>query len=288
MKIAITGAEGQLGAELCRQLGTAAVGLELPRFDLTDGRCVVQMLCETRPRAVINTAAYTQVDKAEEEAELCRAVNAGGVRHLVEACRKLECPLVQISTDYVFGGRSERRTPYRESDATHPQGVYARSKLEGERHAADWHQHFVVRTCGLYGRPSPRSAGNFVDTMLRLAKERKRLSVVDDQHCTPSYVAHVARAVRFLLSTEAYGTYHVVNTGSTTWYGLAEEIFRRTGLEVELERISTSQYGAAAPRPSYSVLDVSKYHSLPGCPPMPTWQAALAEYLSEGYSPRRS
>ena len=292
--VVVTGCEGQLGAELCRQLGAEAVGLDLPEFDLTDRSRVLKGLSDIRPHAVINTAAYTQVDKAEEEVERCRAVNAGGVAHLVEACRRLDCVLVQVSTDYVFGGDASRRSPYRETDPPSPQGVYARTKLEGERHAAGWEKHFVVRTCGLYGRVGRRSAGNFVQTMLRLGAgdaagrgaERKHLRVVCDQHLTPSYVPHVARAIRFLLTADAYGTYHVVNSGQTTWYDLAAEIFRRSGLEVDLEPISTEDYGAPAPRPAYSVLDATKYHSLPGRPAMPPWQEALAEYLAEYLSSR--
>ena len=280
MTIAVTGCGGQLGSELSRQLGQHAVGLDLPQFDLTDRGRVLGILTEIRPRAVINTAAFTQVDKAEEEVELCRAVNAEGVAHLAEACRKLDAALVQISTDYVFGGDSGRRVPYRDTDQPDPQGVYARTKLEGERQAARWEKHFVVRTCGLYGRPGPRSSGNFVATMVRLGNRQKQLRVVSDQHCTPSYVPHVARAIRFLLDTHGYGTYHVVNSGETTWYDMAVEIFRQSGLEVEVEPITTAEYGAPAPRPSYSVLDTAKYHALAGSPAMPPWQDALAEYLA--------
>jgi dTDP-4-dehydrorhamnose reductase len=280
MRIAVTGSQGQLGSELCRQLGGDAAGLDLPQFDLTDRDRVLRTLIEIAPQAVINTAAYTQVDRAEEEIQRCRAVNARGVAHLVEACRALDCVLVQISTDYVLGGDTRRRVPYRETDEPQPQSVYARSKLEGERLAAEWEKHLVVRTCGLYGRPGPRSAGNFVETMLGLAARRARLRVVDDQRLTPSYVPHVARAIRFLLETDAYGTYHVTNVGETTWYDFAAEIFRLAGLPVELEPISTSEYGAKAPRPPYSVLDTSKYHALPGRPAMPLWQSALGEYLA--------
>ncbi len=280
MKVAVTGAEGQLGAELCRQLGADAIGLDLPELDLANRDRVLATFSRIRPQAVVNTAAFTQVDKAEEDSERCRAVNAEGVAHLAEACRALNCGLVQISTDYVFGGDAGRRTPYRETDPPAPQGVYAHTKLEGERHAAGWPKHFVVRTCGLYGRPGPRSAGNFVETMLRLAKRQKRVRVVCDQHCTPSYVPHVARAIRFLLTTESYGVYHVVNSGQTTWYDLAKEVFVQSGLDVEVEPILTSDYGALAPRPAFSVLDTTKYHGLPGRPAMPHWRDALAEHLA--------
>lgn len=285
MDLVVTGCEGQLGSELCRQLGRESIGLDLPAFDLTDRDGVLRTIAELRPRAVINTAAYTHVDRAEDEAEQCRAINARGVAHLVEACRRQGAVLVQISTDYVFGGPPTRRAPYRETDEPSPQGVYAQTKLEAERYAAQWERHFIVRTCGLYGRPGSRSASNFVETMLRLAAQGRRLRVVSDQRCTPSYVPHVARAIHFLLKTAAYGIYHVVNTGATTWHDFAAEVFRQSGLDVKLEPITTSDYGAQAPRPAQSVLDTAKYHALPGAPPMPDWREALAEYLAERQGP---
>jgi len=279
MKVVVTGSGGQLGSELCRRSDADVVGVDLPDFDLTDREVVLHTLAEIGPAAVINAAAYTEVDKAEEEVELCRAVNAGGVGHLVEACRQLDAVLVQVSTDYVFGRDWGRRTPYRETDQPGPVGVYAHTKFEGERHAAQYEKHFIVRTSGLYGELGPRSGGNFVATMLRLARRRHYVRVVDDQHLTPSYARHVARAIWFLLGTEAYGTYHVVNSGETTWYDFAAEVFRQVGMEIELEAISTPEYAARAPRPAYCVLDTTRYHALPACPPMPPWQEALAEYL---------
>jgi dTDP-4-dehydrorhamnose reductase len=281
MTVAVTGAQGQLGGELCRQYGAEAIGLDLPEFDLTDGDAVARRLAALRPTAVINTAAYTLVDRAETERERCRAINVDGVRVLAEACNRLGCPLVQISTDYVFGQGSAQSVPFRETDEPAPRGVYAQTKLEGEREAARSARHLIVRTCGLFGRLGPRSPGNFVETMLRLGAAGKRLRVVDDQRCTPSYVPQVARAVRFLLDSGASGTFHVVNSGSTTWYEFAEASFRLSGMAVAMERITTAEYGALAPRPAYSVLDGGKYHSLPGCPRMSPWEEALAEYLRQ-------
>jgi len=279
-QIVVTGCEGQLGSELCRQLGAAAAGVDLPAFDLADPGRVREVLLALRPRAVVNTAAYVQVDKAEDEPELCWAANAESVACLAEVCRELRCPLVQISTDYVFGADAGRSTPYRETDPPGPLGAYGRSKLEGERRAARWEKHIIVRTCGLYGRPGPRSSGNFVETMLRLGSAGKPLRVVRDQHCTPSYVPHVARAVRFLLEGEHYGTYHVVNRGATTWFDFAAAIFRLAGVSVDLQPIPSSEYPTKAPRPAYSVLDTGKYHAIPGGTKIPFWEDALAEYLS--------
>jgi len=281
MKTLVIGSGGQFGHELCRQFGPEAVGLDLPELNLTDHRGTVKRVLARRPTAVVNAAAYTQVDRAEEEPERCHAVNADGVATLVEACRKLDCPLVHLSSDYVFGLGKGRSTPYREDERPKPRGVYAQSKYDGERLATAWPKHYLVRTCGLYGRPAPRASGNFIQTMLRLASEGHPISVVDDQYVAPSYVVHVARAVRFLLGTGAFGTYHVVNAGATTWYGFACEIFRQMGLEAPLEPISTADYALAAPRPAYSLLDTTKYHALDGAPPLPSWQEALAEYLSE-------
>jgi dTDP-4-dehydrorhamnose reductase len=282
MKIAVTGCGGQLGSELCRRLGDTALPLDLPQFNLTDRDQVGSILQHVRPTAVINTAAYTLVDRAEQEAERCWQINSVGVGHLAEACRELDCPLVQISTDYVFGLDSSRATAYREDDEPGPQGVYAASKLAGERQAAGWQRHLIVRTCGLYGKPGPNTpGGNFVETMLRIGRQRGHVRVVDDQHCTPSYVAHVARAILYLLEAGALGTYHVVNTGATTWYGFAAEIFRLANMNVTMEPITTAEYGAAAPRPGYSLLATSKYHALGG-PAIPSWQEALAEYLTRG------
>lgn len=280
-EIVVTGCLGQLGSELCRQWGDRAVGLDLPEFDLTDARRTADTLRRLAPRVVVNTAAYTRVDQAEEEPERCRAINAGAVAVLADVCRQLDAALVQISTDYVFGRDAARRRPYTENDLSGPLGVYGQTKLEGERYAAGWARHFIVRTCGLYGRLGPRSPGNFVATMLRLARQGKALRVVNDQRCSPSFVPHVARAIRFLLTTDAYGTYHVVNTGSATWYELALELFRLAGLEVSLTPITTAEYGARALRPAYSVLDTAKYHALPHAPAMPSWQEALAEYLRQ-------
>lgn len=279
--IAVTGSNGQLGGELCRRLGDAAVGLDLPDFDLTDPAQVRDRLAALRPDAIIHAAAYTAVDRAEEEPERCFAVNAEGTGILAETARRLDCPLVYISTDYVFGTSGPDAEPHREEDPVYPQGVYACSKYEGELRALAWQRHYIVRTCGLYGRLGPNSPGNFVETMIRLGKQGRTLRVVDDQWCTPSYVPHVAAAVIYLLRSGMYGTFHVVNGGATTWFRFACEIFRLLGLDADIRPITTAEYGAKAPRPAFSVLDTSKYHRFSDAPYLPHWRDALAEYLRE-------
>lgn len=280
MKIFVTGAHGQLGLQLCRLLGEEAHGTDIDTLDLTDRQAVLRTLEELRPRAVINCAAYTRVDDAEKHRDLCFGANAEAVAHLAEASTRLDIPLLQVSTDYVFGVVPRDARPWLEDDATTSQGVYAQSKLAGEQAARRNPRHFVVRSCGLYGHPARWHVGpNFVDTMLRLGRERSELQIVADQTCTPTFVRHLARAIAFLLSTEAYGTYHVTNTGAATWCEFAAAVFRLAGLSVAIQPITTEAYGAAAPRPRYSVLDTTRYHALGG-PAMPCWQDALAEYLS--------
>jgi dTDP-4-dehydrorhamnose reductase len=277
MKVLVTGGAGQLGREFVRQLGAQAAPLDLPAFNVAERSAVRRVMRDLRPDAVINCAAYTEVDKAEAEPQACAAVNADAVACLAQACQQANCLLVQLSTDYVFGSDAQRTTPYQETDEPGPQGVYARTKLSGEENAALCRRHFVVRTCGLYGQ-SPRR-NNFVETMLRLGGQGKPVRVIGDQQCTPTFVRHVARAIVFLLSSTAYGTYHIVNSGATSWHDFAVEIFRQANMDVRVERITTAQYGAAAPRPRYSVLDTSKYRALGG-PPLPSWRDALQEYLA--------
>ena len=279
MTVLVTGCRGQLGTELCRQWGDQAVGVDLPDFDLTDAQSVRAAIEAIRPRIVVSAGAYTMVDRAETEASLCRAVNVEGVSHLVRACREVDATLIHISTDYVFGGNPARQIPYRESDEPDPRGVYAQSKLESERVAAQWEKHLIVRTCGLYGRVGQRSSGNFVDAILRAARAGKPLRVVCDQRCSPTYTPHLVRALRHLAAIEARGLYHVTNSGDATWHEFAVDALHQAGLQVRVDPITSSQWGAAAARPAYSVLDCSKYHALPGVPPMPPWSKALAEYL---------
>jgi dTDP-4-dehydrorhamnose reductase len=276
--VVVTGSEGQLGAELCRQLGSAAIGLTRSECDLLDSARLANTIERHRPALIINTAAYTAVDRAETEPALCQAINADAVAALADISRRLDCVLIQISTDYVFGGDTERQSAYREQDEPSPVNVYGQSKLAGERNTATWHKHFVVRTCGLYGPRNKATQSNFVDTMLRLSSERDRLRIVDDQHCAPSYTVHVANAILFLAECDAYGTYHVVNSGATTWHAFASEIFKLAGRGTIADKITTSEYGATAERPKYSVLDTGKFEALASAP-LPAWRLALAEYL---------
>ncbi len=277
--IAVTGAGGQLGSELCRRL-PGAVPLDFPDFDLAKPDLVREVLRGIRPSVLINAAAYTAVDRAEDEPQKCFAVNSEAVSLLAETTAHLGCRLVQISTDYVFGGSVSSRVPYGEDATPEPQGVYARSKLAGEQHALRNPRHLIIRTCGLYGRPGPTSASNFVATMLRVGSQRQRVSVVDDQSCSPTWVVELTRALLYLLAAQQNGLFHVVAGGQTTWCNFARTIFQLAQLSCQVDPISTEEYGLAAARPCYSVLSTAKYHSAGG-PPLLSWDAALEGFLQQ-------
>ena len=221
------------------------------------------------------------MDAAEKDREACFAVNATAVSAIAAACSERGILLVQMSTDYVFGGDATRREPYREDDPAGPVNVYGESKLAGEE-AARGCDHLIVRTCGLYsaGENGPVRGRNFADTMLVLARERPELRVVRDQFCTPSYVPHVATAILALLSSGVRGTWHVVNEGSTTWHGFAEELLRQAGRDVRLTAIPTSDYPTPARRPGYSVLSTAKLGGLGIA--LPDWREGIRGYLAAG------
>jgi dTDP-4-dehydrorhamnose reductase len=279
MRIALLGSGGQLGTALTGRLTDEILSIGRDVLDIADADCVAAVLTESRPDLVINAAAYNFVDRAEDERDRATAVNALGPKHLAQVCAGLDIPLVHVGTDYVYGRDAERRTPDTEADVPGPLSEYARSKLAGENFVREGcPKHFVVRTCGLYGRASSPGKGNFVETMLRLGRERGAVSVVDDQWCTPTSAADLADAIAALISTNHYGLYHATNAGSTTWCQFAAEIFRQAGLAVDVKPITTAQFGARAGRPAYSVLDGSKLAATIGRPMRP-WQEALADYL---------
>lgn len=232
------------------------------------------------PAAVINAAAYTQVDRAETDRDTCFRVNAEAVKTLADVCRELDCPLMQVSTDYVFGADQDRQTPYTVDDQPGPISVYGHSKLAGEQAAATWAKHYIVRTSGLYALASngPIRGRNFVDTMLMLAKQQTDLRIVNDQRCTPTYAPCLAEAMLRLLETGQFGTYHITAKGSATWLEFATELFHQAGIAMSLSPITTEEYGLPAPRPRFSVLDTSSYCRL-GVGDLPAWQIGLRDYL---------
>lgn len=291
MRIALIGAAGQLGTALQRSFASSpaasgqpgcyeVVSLEHRQIEITDPASVDAALSAARPECVINTAAYNLVDRAEDEPEAAYRVNALGPRQLALWCAARNVPLVHVSSDYVFGLAGERSTPYTEDDPPGPQSAYALSKLAGEYFVqALCPRSFVVRTCGLYGRANSPGKGNFVQTMLRLGRERGTVRVVDDQFCTPTFATDVAEAIVRLIPTQAWGLYHATNSGETTWCRLAREVFRIAGLDVEVVPITTADFAVKAHRPPYSVLSCEKLKRATGAD-LPPWQDAVARYLA--------
>ena len=261
MRCVVLGAHGQLGRDLCPLLGPDVVPLSRADLDLSNPARAKAVLESDRPDIVVNCAAYNFVDLAETEPEAAFAVNALAVHHLAKACREIGCRFVHFSSDYVFGVGGTGRVPFREADAPGPVGVYGASKLAGEYLALSaCPAALVVRTCGLYGlHGTGGKKGNFVETMLRLAREGKALRVVDDQQCTPSYTVDVAATVVALIAREARGLFHVTNSGSCSWYQLARQVFETERLTVQLTPIPSSQYPTPARRPTYSVLAVDSW-----------------------------
>jgi dTDP-4-dehydrorhamnose reductase len=285
MRYAVLGASGQLGRDLCPRLAGEVVPLTRAEADLTKPAELRATLTRLRPDVVVNCAAYNFVDRAETEVQAALAVNAVGVQHLGEVCRDLDCTLVHLSTDYVFGAASDppmkRRRPYTEDDRPEPVNHYGTSKLLGEQLVrALVPRHFIIRTCGLYGVwGSGGKGGNFVETMLRLAGEGKPLRVVADQECTPSYTVDVAAATAALIGTGKYGLYHVTNAASCSWHEFARAIFALAEVDADLTPIASAEWKAAARRPAYSVLGCGKVEAL-GVSLRP-WREALAAYLRE-------
>lgn len=280
MKIALIGADGQLGSELLKVLGRreTVIPLFYPEFDITRPGEAQGVLCGLGPDLVINTAAFHRVDECEDNPQASFLVNAIAVRDLALTARRQDFALVHFSTDYVFDGR--RRRPYIEGDPARPLNVYGVSKLAGEFFlSALLDKHFLIRTCGLYGPAGPRDkAPNFVDRMLALAGEGKTIRVVNDQWVSPTSAAELAARVAELIRTRHYGLFHLTNEGECTWFEFAKEIFRQASLNPRLEAIDSRSFGARARRPRYSVLENKRSKEL-GLKDFSPWPAALAAYL---------
>jgi dTDP-4-dehydrorhamnose reductase len=280
MRIALLGANGQLGNDLRSVLiADEVTALTRADFDVCDTARADEVLDRVHPEVVINTTAYHRVDEAEGRADLAFAVNAVAVEHLGRWCAARDATFVHFSTDYVF--RGDVPAPRRETDSAEPVSVYGASKLAGEhlaRLAAP--RHFVVRTCGLYGRGGSAGKGgaNFVELMLRLAREGKAIRVVGDQVLAPTSTQDLAAAVARLIRTERYGLYHITNTGSCSWFEFAQAIFELAGVEADLSPTTAAEHGARAARPAYSVLAHEALLAA-GLPDLPPWRDALRRYL---------
>ena len=274
MKVLVTGAKGQLGSDVIKKLdGERHIGVDIEDFDIADEAAVSAWLDKYEPSSVIHCAAYTAVDKAEDEPELCRMINEIGTQNIAKACKKKDAKIVYVSTDYVFGGTGEHF--HKPGEPTGALSVYGKTKLAGENAVAELaDKHFIVRTSWVFGL----GGSNFVSTMLRLGKERGRLNVVSDQIGSPTYTADLAELLVSMVHSEKYGVYHATNEGICSWAEFAAEIFSQAKMKVMVNPIPSSDYPTKANRPLNSRLCKQNLDEA-GFNRLPHWKNALERYL---------
>ncbi len=277
MKVLVTGVKGQLGYDVVNELtkrGIDAVGVDIEEMDITDSASVDKVIKEAAVDAVIHCAAYTAVDAAEDNKEVCRKVNVDGTRNIANVCKELDIKMIYISTDYVFSGQGEKF--WEPEDEKNPQSVYGQTKYEGELAVQEiLGKYFIVRIAWVFGI----NGKNFVKTMLNLAKTRDTLTVVSDQFGSPTYTYDLARLLVDMIQTEKYGVYHATNEGICSWHEFACAIFKEAGIEMEVLPVSSAEYAAKAVRPYNSRMSKDKLEES-GFDRLPTWQDALKRYLA--------
>lgn len=275
MKILITGSNGMLGHDLEKVLKESheLVLTTSKTLDITDKDMTMDFIVENKPDVVINSAAYTDVDGCETNQDLAYAVNGEGVRNLALACKQIDCPLVHVSTDYVFDGTA--REPIAEDGEIGPISIYGKSKLKGEEAIQEiLDKYFIVRTAWLYGI----NGKNFPKTMLELAENHPEITVVYDEVGTPTYTPDLAYGISQLIETDYYGIYHLTNSGSCSWCEFAKYIFEIAGRDVKVIPVTASEFSRPAPRPSYSVLKNEKWVEN-GFEPLRDYKEAISEYI---------
>lgn len=283
MRVLVTGVKGQLGYDVVNELkrrNHKAIGVDVEDMDVTDKNAVYRVIGEVKPDAVVHCAAWTAVDAAEDPLnfEKVKKINVDGTQYIAEICKKLSAKMVYISTDYVFNGLGE--VPWQpDCKEFAPLNVYGETKLRGEKAVSDiLEKYFIVRISWVFGK----NGNNFVKTMLKLSENHKTLRVVNDQIGTPTYTFDLSRLLVDMIETEKYGYYHATNEGGyISWADFAKEIFKQAGKSTIVLPVSTEEYGVSrAKRPFNSRLDKSKLTTY-GFKKLPTWQDALARYLSE-------
>ena len=290
MRVFVTGVKGQLGYDVMNELekqGLEGIGVDIDEMDITDADQVNKVIKEAAPDAVIHCAAYTAVDAAEDNEEICRKVNAQGTENIAKVCKEIDVPMMYISTDYVFDGQGEK--PWEPDCKDYkPLNVYGSSKLKGELAVSGiLDKYFIVRIAWVFGK----NGSNFIKTMLNVAKTHDKLTVVNDQIGTPTYTFDLARLLVDMIETDKYGYYHATNEGGyISWYDFTKEIFRQavklgrteySEEKVQVSPVTTAEYGVSkAARPFNSRLDKSKLVKN-GFKPLPTWQDAVERYLKE-------
>ena len=277
MKVLVTGVKGQLGHDVMNELalrGIEGIGVDVEEMDITDRTACETVISQEKPDAVIHCAAYTAVDAAEDNLELCRKINAEGTRNIARVCKAMDIKMMYISTDYVFNGGGQR--PWEPDDHREPLNVYGLTKYEGEIAVEqNIQKYFIVRIAWVFGV----NGKNFIKTMLRLGKEKGAVSVVNDQIGSPTYTYDLARLLVDMIQTDKYGRYHATNEGLCSWYEFACEIFRQAGMdEVKVTPVDSDGFPAKEKRPSNSRMSKEKLTEN-GFERLPSWQNALERYL---------
>lgn len=298
-KILVTGVNGQLGYDVVQELdkrGYESIGVDREVMNLTNSEEIRRVLNDISPDAVIHCAAYTAVDAAEDNIELCERVNALAVKDIAECAKYLDIPMIYISTDYVFNGMKginqnnvdevaytiednnickECYLEYTEDDKVNPINVYGRTKYEGERYVRDiLDKHYIVRISWVFGE----NGNNFIDTMLRLSKDRDELNVIDDQVGSPTYTKDLAPLLVDMLESDRYGTYHATNDGYCSWYEFAKEIFDVAGVDIKVNPITTDMYPTKAKRPFNSKMSKEKLKNN-NFRTLRSWKSAVKDYI---------
>ena len=279
MRVLVTGAKGQLGHDVVNELenrGITGIGVDIDEMDITDPAACRRVITDAEVDAVIHCAAYTAVDAAEDNAELCNKINGEGTANIADVCRDLDIKMMYISTDYVFNGQGVR--PWEPDDEREPLNAYGMSKYLGELAVEErLTKYFIVRIAWVFGV----NGKNFIKTMLRLGEERGAVTVVDDQIGSPTYTYDLARLLVDMIVTDKYGRYHATNEGLCSWYEFAVEIFKQAGMDnVKVTPTDSASYAAKARRPMNSRISKEKLTEM-GFERLPQWQDALRRYLKE-------
>ena len=276
MRILVTGVKGQLGYDVMNELakrGHTGIGVDVEEMDITDAAKVEQVIKASDVEAVIHCAAYTAVDAAEDNVEICHKINAEGTENIAKVCKELDLKMIYISTDYVFNGEGTR--PWKPDDEREPLNVYGQAKYEGELAVEKYlEKYYIVRIAWVFGV----NGKNFIKTMLNLSETHDELSVVNDQIGSPTYTYDLAKLLVDMVETDKYGRYHATNEGLCTWYEFATEIFRQAGKEITVHPVTSEQFPAKAKRPHNSRMSKDKLEAN-GFDRLPAWQDALNRYL---------
>ena len=274
--ILVTGSTGQLGSDVVKELlkrGYSTLSPNRSELNLCSEDNIRNYILNSNCEAIVHCAAYTQVDKAEDEKDLCIKINATATKHIVKCAKILDIPMIYISTDYLFDGTKDGE--YTENDETNPINIYGESKLAGEKYVQEiLDKYYIVRTSWVFNI----NGKNFIETMLRLSKANNQLSIVNDQIGSPTYTKDLSRLLVDMLETSKYGLYHATNEGYCSWYEFANTIFKLANINIDIKAINSNEYASRAKRPMNSKLSKDKLIEY-GFKPLPHWEDALKDYL---------